>query len=210
MSTHGILVLVRHGESAWNAKGLWTGWIDIPLSQTGKKEADEIGEKLKNIHFDLGFTSVLSRAKQTMDEIKKTIGQSFPITESEKLNERNYGIYTGKNKWELKEKIGEDEFMKLRRSWDYPIEQGESLKNVYERVIPYYKAEILPKLETGQHILIAAHGNSLRALIKYLDNISDDAISSLEMATGEAYLFTFDNKGQVLSKEIIASSGKVS
>ncbi len=206
----GTLVLVRHGQSAWNATGQWTGWTDIPLSDTGEKEAKEVGEKLTDMHFDLGFTSVLIRAKQTMDEIQKASHQTFPVIASDKLNERNYGIYTGKNKWEIKEKLGENEFMKLRRSWDYPIEQGESLKQVYDRVVPYYTTHILPKLEEGKHILIAAHGNSLRALIKYLETIPDDKISEVELATGEAFVFEIDEKGTVVSKREIRTSGKVS
>jgi 2,3-bisphosphoglycerate-dependent phosphoglycerate mutase len=206
----GVLVLVRHGQSQWNAKGLWTGWTDIPLSEEGKKEAADVGNKLTDIHFDQGYTSVLSRAKQTMEEIQKATAQSFPVIASEKLNERNYGVYTGKNKWEIKEKLGEDEFTQLRRSWDYPIEQGESLKQVYERTIPYFKQEILPKLEQGQHILIAAHGNSLRSLIKYLEQIPDDKISEVELATGEALIFEIDQNGRVLSKRSITTSGKVS
>lgn len=206
----GILVLVRHGQSEWNAKGLWTGWTDIPLSEEGKEEARNVGTKLKDIHFDLGFTSVLTRAKQTMDEIQAAIPQTFPLTSSEKLNERNYGIYTGKNKWEIKKKIGDEVFTKLRRSWDFPIEEGESLKQVYERVIPYYNQEILPKLKKGEHILIAAHGNSLRALIKYLETIPDEKISGVELATGEALVYEIDEHGKVVSKKSIKTSEKVS
>lgn len=206
----GILVLVRHGQSEWNAKGLWTGWTNIPLSKAGKKEAAEVGSQLSDIHFDLGYTSVLIRAKQTLEEIQKVLKQSFPIIESDTLNERNYGIYTGKNKWEIKEKMGEEAFLNLRRSWDYPIEQGESLKQVYERVIPYYTAEILPKLEAGKHILISAHGNSLRALIKYVENIPDEEISKVELATGEALVFEIDSKGNVASKKSLKTSGTVS
>lgn len=205
--TNGILVLVRHGQSLWNAKGLWTGWTDISLSEEGKREAQEAGLQLAAIHFDLGYTSVLVRAKQTMDEIQNTLHQSFPIIETEKLNERNYGVFTGKNKWEIEKSLGEETFAKLRRSWDFPIENGESLKDVYARVIPYYKGEILPKLEQGKHILIAAHGNSLRALIKYLDAISDEDISHLEMATGETYVYTIAKDGSVLDKKILNTKG---
>lgn len=206
----GILVLVRHGQSEWNAKGLWTGWTDIPLSKEGIKEAAAVGSQLSDIDFDLGYTSVLIRAKQTLEEIQKQLRQSFPIIETKALNERNYGVYTGKNKWEIKETLGEEEFLKLRRSWDYPIEQGESLKQVYERVIPYYTAEILPKLEKGKHILIAAHGNSLRALLKYLDHVPDDEISKVELATGEAIVYEINTDGSVLSKKEIKTGGTVS
>lgn len=210
INSAGLLVLVRHGQSAWNATGQWTGWTDIPLSEKGRTEAQNIGEKLKTMHFDLGYTSVLIRAKQTMDEIKKVLSQQFPIIESDRLNERNYGVFTGKNKWEVKERMGEEQFLKLRRSWDYPIDQGESLKDVYNRVIPYYKTEILPKLEKGQHILIAAHGNSLRALIKYLDHIPDEEISHLELATGEAVVYEISPTGSVISKKEIKTDGTVS
>jgi 2,3-bisphosphoglycerate-dependent phosphoglycerate mutase len=206
----GTLVLVRHGQSEWNAKGLWTGWTDIPLSEAGKKEAREVGEKLTSLQFNKGYTSNLTRAKQTMEEIQNALHQQFPTIASEKLNERNYGEYTGKNKWEIKEKIGEEEFIKLRRSWDYPIHQGESLKQVYERVIPYYKEEILPKLEKGETILIAAHGNSLRALIKYLDHIPDADIAKVELATGEAVIYEINSDGSIQSKKEIKTSGKVS
>ncbi len=197
------LALVRHGESEWNAKGLWTGWTDIPLSAKGHEEARIAGEALKDIQFDLAYTSVLKRAKETLVDIQKITGQmDLPTTEDKALNERNYGDLTGKNKWEVKEKVGEEEFQKLRRSWDSPPPNGESLKMVYERVLPYYESEILPKLKEGKNIIIAAHGNSLRALIKYLDNISDEEISNLEMATGGIYIYQVDTEGKAISKEI--------
>jgi 2,3-bisphosphoglycerate-dependent phosphoglycerate mutase len=197
------LVLVRHGESEWNAQGLWTGWTDISLSEKGREEAKAAGELLKDINFDLAFTSALKRAKETLTEIQKVTGQmDLPTTEDQALNERDYGDLTGKNKWEVKEKVGEEEFLKLRRSWDYPPPNGESLKMVYERVLPYYEREILPKLKEDKNILIAAHGNSLRALIKYLDNISDEDIPNLELATGGIYVYQIDNEGKVTSKEL--------
>ncbi len=197
------LVLIRHGESEWNAKGLWTGWTDIPLSAKGHEEAKLAGEALKDIQFDLAYTSALKRAKETLVDIQKVTGQmDLPTTEDKVLNERNYGDLTGKNKWEVKEQVGEEAFQKLRRSWDYPPPNGESLKMVYERVLPYYENEILPKLKEGKNIIIAAHGNSLRALIKHLDNISDEEIPNLEMATGGIYIYQIDPEGKVLSKEI--------
>lgn len=207
---HGLLVLVRHGQSEWNAKGLWTGWTDIPLSDEGEKQAFDIGSKLQEFRFDQGYTSKLIRAQETLAQIQKATQQSFPVTQSEKLNERNYGIYTGKNKWEVKEKLGEEAFLKLRRSWDYPIEQGESLKQVYERTIPYYQEEILPQLEEGKHILIAAHGNSLRSIIKYIEHIPDDEISEVELATGEARIYEINGKGEMVSKKSITTTGSVS
>ncbi len=196
-----FLVLVRHGESEWNAKGIWTGWRDIGLSQKGREEARLAGEKIKDIPLDLAFISKLTRAKQTLDEIEKVLGIALPREESQSLNERDYGIFTGKNKFQIQQELGDEKFKKLRRGWDVPIEQGESLKQVYERVLPYYKEEIEPKLKAGKNIIISAHGNSLRALVKYLDNIEDREIPNLEIATGEVYVYNIEN-GHVVSKEI--------
>lgn len=200
------LVLVRHGESEWNAKGLWTGWTDVNLSENGREEAKKAGDLLKDIHFDYAYTSNLKRAQQTLEEINIVTGQkNIPTVADKALNERDYGDMTGKNKWEVKEQIGDEEFQKIRRSWDYPPANGESLKMVYERVIPYYEREILPKLKEGKNVIIAAHGNSLRALIKYLENISDEDIPGLEMATGGVYVYQLDNEGKVTTKEIRAT-----
>lgn len=197
------LILVRHGESEWNKKGLWTGLTDIGLTEKGRAQGRVAGEELKGISLDFAFTSPLIRAKQTLDEIKGVLGIDVPTFEDRSLSERNYGIYTGKNKWEIKEKVGDGQFLKIRRSWDYQIPQGESLKQVYERVIPYYQTNILPKLKEGKNILIVAHGNSLRALTKYLENIRDENISKLEIQVGEADLFEIDTNGNVLSKNIL-------
>lgn len=197
------LVLVRHGKSQWNKDGLWTGWTDIPLAPEGIEEAKKTGEELKNIHFDYAYTSDLIRAKQTLDEILKVIGQeNISITEDPAIKERDYGDYTHKNKWELKEEKGEEEFQKIRRAWDYPPPHGESLKMVSERTVPYYENEILPKLEQGKNVLVSAHGNSLRALVKYLEGISDTDVENLEIGTGEAYVYEIDNAGKVISKEV--------
>lgn len=196
------LILVRHGESEWNAKGLWTGWTDVNLSENGRGEAKKAGEALKDIHFDYAYTSALKRAQQTLQEIQGILGTSLEPTTDEALNERSYGDFTGKNKWEVKEQVGEEEFQKLRRSWDYPPANGESLKMVYERVLPYYQSEIEPKIKEGKNVIIAAHGNSLRALIKYLENISDEEITKLELPTGGLYVYQLDQEGKVTSKEI--------
>ncbi len=200
------LVLVRHGESEWNAKGLWTGWTDVNLSENGREEARKAGEALHDIHFDYAYTSALKRAQQTLQEIQTVLGTNLIATEDKALNERSYGDFTGKNKWEVKEQVGEEEFQRLRRSWDYPPANGESLKMVYERVLPYYQAEIEPKLKEGKNVIIAAHGNSLRALIKHLEGISDEEITKLELATGGLYVYQIDAEGKVTSKEIRGSN----
>jgi 2,3-bisphosphoglycerate-dependent phosphoglycerate mutase len=197
------LILIRHGESEWNMKGLWTGLTNIGLTEKGKTQARLAGEKLKGIKIDFAYTSALLRAKQTLDEIKGVLGIDVPTIENCALNERNYGIYTGKNKWDVQKEVGDEEFLKIRRSWDRVILNGESLKNVYDRVVPYYQSEILPKLVNGKNVLVVAHGNSLRALTKYLDNISDENISKLEILVGEINLYGIDNNGKVLSKKIL-------
>lgn len=200
------LILVRHGKSEWNEKGLWTGFQDVSLAQAGIKEAQDAGAAIKDIHIDLAFTSALKRAQETLDEILKTTGQTdIPIIKDAALNERDYGEMTGKNKWEIKEQYGEEQFLKWRREWNEPIPGGETLKDVYERVVPYYKENILPSLKDGKNVLIAAHGNSLRALVKYLENITDDGVTKLEIATGEVYVYEIDNQGTIIKKEIRAA-----
>lgn len=196
------LVLVRHGKSEWNEKGLWTGWRDVPLAPIGIEEAKRTGEQLRDIQFDFAYTSALIRAQQTLEQILTVTGQQPPVVNNEALNERDYGDYTEKNKWDIQKEVGEEEFQKIRRSWDYPPPNGESLKMVYERALPYYEAEILPKLIDGKNVIIAAHGNSLRALVKHLENISEDDVATLEIGTGEAYVYTIDESGKVTNKEI--------
>ena len=197
------LVLVRHGESVWNAQSLWTGWSDVDLSEKGREEARKAGGLLKDIHFDLAYTSALKRAQQTLEEIKVIIDQTdIPTTADKALNERDYGDLTGKNKWKIKEEYGEEQFQKWRRGWDTPPPNGESLKDVYNRVVPYYEQHILPQLKESKNIIIAAHGNSLRSLVKYLETIPDDQIAELEMPLGQPYIFQIDEQGKVTSKEI--------
>lgn len=198
------LILVRHGESEWNAKGLWTGLTDISLSEKGKEEARIAAQEIQDIPLDMVFTSDLKRAQETADIITHQLATDSPLIKNKALNERDYGELTGKNKWDLKKEFGDEKFTLLRRSFDYPIPGGETLKDVYNRVIPYYKAIIEPKLKAGKNVLIAAHGNSIRALIKYLDQISNENIAHLEVATGEVYVYIIDSDGTVSHKEIRA------
>jgi 2,3-bisphosphoglycerate-dependent phosphoglycerate mutase len=197
------LVLVRHGESEYNAKGVWTGWQNPALTELGKKEAAEAGERLNDIHFDYAFVSALKRAEETLDIILHTLGQAgTPIDINKALNERSYGDYEGKNKWEIKAQVGDEVFQKIRREWDYPVPNGETLKMVFERVVPYYEKEILPKIKENKNVLVAASGNSLRALVKYLESVPDDKIPFLEIATGEVYVYEMDKDGKIINKEI--------
>lgn len=197
------LILVRHGTSDYNAKGLWAGWHDPELNEDGKKDATAAGASIRGLTINAGFISSLKRHKQTLDIILQTLNRTdIPVTVNDALKERNYGDFTGKNKWEVKEQIGEEEFLKLRRSWDYPVPNGESLKQVYERVIPYYESTILPELKEDKNIIVASSGNALRALVKHLENVSDADVPNLEIAPGEVYVYTLDQEGRVIKKEI--------
>lgn len=197
------LILVRHGTSDYNAKGLWAGWHDPQLNEDGKKDAAAAGASIRGLTINGGFISSLKRHKQTLDIILETLNRTdIPVTVNDALKERNYGDFTGKNKWQVKEQIGEEEFLKLRRSWDYPVPNGESLKQVYERVIPYYESTILPELKEDKNIIIASSGNALRALVKHLENVPDSEVANLEIAPGEVYVYTLDQEGRIINKEI--------
>jgi len=197
------LVLVRHGTSEYNEKGLWTGWDNPELNEKGKKDAQEAGEHLKDIHFDHAYISELLRHKQTLEIILNTIKQpNVPVTESNAVKERDYGDYTAKNKWDIEKKVGKAEFLEIRRGWDVPIPNGESLKQVYEREIPYYESTILPQLKAGKNVIIAGSGNNLRALVKYLEDLPDDQIADVQIAPGEVYVYEINKVGEITHKEI--------
>lgn len=197
-NTKGLLVISRHGESEWNVLGKWTGWTDVGLTEKGATDAEEIGRTIpSDIQFDQVYTSVLKRTEETLQGIirglEKPALNELPKTAVQELNERDYGVYTGKNKWEVQQSVDEATFTGLRRGWDFPVEGGENLKQVYERVIPYFEAEILPKLQSGENILLVAHGNSIRALIKYLEDISDEDVADVEMKFGQVLVYRFES-----------------
>ena len=190
------LVLVRHGQSEWNAKNLFTGWKDPKLTDLGIQEAIRAGELLetRNLNFDLMFTSDLFRAQETGRLILEQINQKdIEIIQDQSLNERNYGDLAGLNKDEAREKWGEEQVHIWRRSFDVPPPGGESLKNTAERVLPYFEIKIMPKVKEGLNILIAAHGNSLRALVMELEKISSEEIVKLEIATGDPLTYEYSN-----------------
>ena len=189
-----ILVLVRHGQSEWNKLNLFTGWKDPNLTQQGIAEASQAGEKLKDmsLKFDLMYTSVLQRAQLTGTIILEKLDQlNIPIEKNVNLNERDYGDLTGMNKDQARAEFGEEQVHIWRRSYDVPPPGGESLKNTYDRVVPYFKEKVLAQLESGKNILIAAHGNSLRSLVKYIENISEENILKFEIATGEPLFYEY-------------------
>ncbi len=201
------LVLVRHGESEWNAKGIWTGWTDVDLTEKGRKEAKLAAQLIRNMPIALAFTSDLKRAKETWNIIQQALGlENVRATASAALRERDYGNFDGMYKDEVEKEYGQELFQKWHRGWDYPVPHGETLKQVYERVIPYYKEEILPSLVAGKNVIITAHGNSLRALVKYLDNVSGADIAGLNIPTGGVYVYRLDREGKVIDKEIRQTS----
>jgi len=190
--TKSNLVLIRHGQSEWNKKNLFTGWKDPELTEQGIEEAIQAGNQLKqsNIKFDVMFTSDLFRAQETGRLILEQMNQTDIATiKDQSLNERNYGELAGLNKDDARKKWGEEQVHIWRRSFDVPPPGGESLKNTAERVLPYFESKILPEVIKGKNILIAAHGNSLRALVMKLEDISPDEIVKLEIATGDPLMY---------------------
>lgn len=197
------LILVRHGQSEWNEQNLFTGWKDPGLTELGIKEAKNAGSLIsdKGIQFDEMFTSMLVRAQDTGAIILDSINQqNIPITKNKALNERNYGSLAGLNKDDAKKKWGEEQVHIWRRSFDIPPPEGESLKDTAERVLPYFHEYIMPKVIQGLSILVAAHGNSLRALIMELDLISSEDIVKLEIPTGAPIQYEFNQNGEVVNK----------
>ena len=218
------LILTRHGQSVWNAENRFTGWVDVDLSEKGILEAQKSGQLIKKlkINIDVSYTSYLKRAIKTLTTILQENNLDFKFNTSWEINERHYGSLTGLNKEETKRKIGENQFKEYRRSWSIApppmnadngnqslfsplnanipagmIPLTESLKDTYDRVIPYYEKEIKKKIQENKNVLIAAHGNSLRALCKYLFKISDQDINELEIPTGNPLIVEFDNNLEI-------------
>ena len=221
------LVLLRHGESVWNKENRFTGWTDVDLSENGIIEAENAGKLLKEkgYTFDIAFTSVLKRANRTLDIVLKEMNQNIPVLYSYRLNERHYGALQGLNKDEMRKKYGEEQVHIWRRSYDvrppmltkdderYPgndpkykdltedeLPLTECLKDTLERVLPYYNNEIKKHLENKENVLVVAHGNSLRSIIKYLENISDEDIMSVEIPTGVPYVYELDDNLNIKDK----------
>lgn len=187
------LVIIRHGQSQWNLENRFTGWVDVPLSAQGIEEAKAAGEKLKAYQFDEAYTSDLQRAQHTLQYILEGVGQtSIPVTRNLALNERMYGDLQGLNKADTAAKYGAEQVHIWRRSYDIAPPGGESLKDTADRVIPYLEAEILPKLRAGKNIIIAAHGNSLRALVMYLEGMTPEQILAFEIPTATPRVYELD------------------
>lgn len=202
-----LLVLVRHGQSEWNLKNLFTGWKDPGLTEQGLAEASAAGAKLRDLKltFDMAYTSDLTRAQHTLDLILRELGQEgLETVRDQALNERDYGDLTGMNKDEAREKFGEEQVHVWRRSFDVPPPGGESLKMTAERVLPYYRTEILPQVISGKRVIVAAHGNSLRALVMELEGLTPEQILQRELATGAPIVYRLTDEGGVASVQDLA------
>jgi len=222
------LILIRHGESVWNKENIFTGWVDVELSEKGIKEAKEAGKLLKDYSFDLAYTSYLKRASDTLDIILKELNLNIPIKKAWQLNERFYGALQGKNKDEVKKEFGEEQFKLWRRSYEtrppaitkeyemYPgkdpkykdlkeeeLPLAESLKDTESRVLLYFNKEIIPQIKQGKKIIISAHGNSIRAMVKILENISGEDIANTEIPLGIPLVYELDDDIKVIKKYYI-------
>ena len=206
---HNVLVLVRHGESQWNKLNLFTGWKDPDLSEKGVAEARAAGRLLKanGYRFDIAFTSDLLRAQHTLDLMLEELGQAGLEThKSQKLNERDYGDLSGLNKDESRAKWGSEQVLVWRRSYDIAPPGGESLKDTAARVLPYYEAKIRPEVTAGRNVLVAAHGNSLRALIMRLEGLTGEEIVARELATGVPIVYRLNPDGTMLDRNDLVPS----
>jgi 2,3-bisphosphoglycerate-dependent phosphoglycerate mutase len=198
-----LLVLLRHGQSEWNLKNLFTGWRDVDLTEEGVAEACVAGRKLKaqGIVFDVGFTSALKRAQRTLDLLLEEMGlESIPVFKDQALNERDYGDLAGLNKDDARKKWGDERVHEWRRSYDVAPPGGESLKDTAARVLPYYIQEILPCVMRGERVIVSAHGNSLRALVMVLDRLSPQEILKRELATGVPLIYRLNSDSTVASR----------
>ena len=201
-----LLVLARHGQSEWNLKNLFTGWKDPGLTDLGVEEARTAGRRLKamGVRFDIAFTSDLSRAQRTCKLMLEEIGQpNLETIENQALNERDYGDLSGLNKDDARARWGEEQVHLWRRSYDVPPPGGESLKDTVARVLPYYIREILPRVMGGERVLVAAHGNSLRALVMVLDGLTSETIPGLELATGIPLVYRLKEDTTVADKKVL-------
>ena len=202
-----LLVLVRHGQSEWNLKNLFTGWKDVDLTEAGVAEARAAGRKLKGqgLSFDIAYTSVLKRANRTLDLMLEEMGQKVPIIRDQALNERDYGDLVGMNKDDARKKWGEEQVLIWRRSYDVPPPGGESLKDTVARALPYFVQEILPHVLRGERTLISAHGNSLRALIMVLERLTPEQILKRELGTGVPIVYRLNADSTVASQLDLAA-----
>jgi 2,3-bisphosphoglycerate-dependent phosphoglycerate mutase len=197
------LCLIRHGQSLWNLQNRFTGWIDVPLSERGVEEARRAGELLRDLHFDVAYTSVLSRAEDTLRIILETLGRTMPIIRDQALNERMYGDLQGMNKDDMRRQYGPEQVQIWRRSFDVAPPNGESLKDTAARTLPFFERAIMGDIRQGSNVLVVAHGNSNRSIVMKLDNLSPDEVVTLELATGLPLVYEVLGDGTVVSKRVL-------
>jgi 2,3-bisphosphoglycerate-dependent phosphoglycerate mutase len=201
---HALLVLVRHGQSTWNLENRFTGWTDVPLTKEGERQAAEAADRLQGITFHKAYTSELSRAQDTLDIVLDGLDQKdIPVEKSQKLNERHYGSLQGQNKDKAVELYGKEQVHLWRRSYATRPPDGESLKDTLERAVPYFEQKVLEDVKAGKNVIVSAHGNSLRAIVKALEDLGDEEVVGLKIANGIPYVYEIDQDGKVLSRQIL-------
>ena len=197
----GKLVLIRHGQSQWNLENRFTGWVDVPITPLGAEEAHRAGKRLKGLRFDKAFTSELKRAQETLAILLKEIGrEDLPVEKDKALNERHYGDLQGLDKAETAKKYGDEQVHIWRRSYDVKPPNGESLKDTADRTLPYFHQLILPAAAEGKSVLVAAHGNSLRAIVMHLENLTPEQIMQVNIDTCRPIIYEIGPKGETVSK----------
>ncbi len=197
------LVLVRHGQSLWNLENRFTGWVDVPLTAEGEAEARRAGERLTGMSFDVAYTSTLVRAQETLRLLSETAGLDLPVIRDQALNERHYGDLQGLNKAETAERYGDEQVHIWRRSFATPPPNGEALKHTAERTLPFFERAILGDIKLGKDVLVVAHGNSNRSIVMDLEQISEDEIMGVELATGVPLVYDLATDGTVTGKRTL-------
>ncbi len=204
------LIIVRHHESEWNKTGQWTGIRDRHLTEYGFQKSAEMGLLIKDMQIDAAFASMQVRSIETLSCMLEALNLCHVETvHASALNERDYGDYTGKDKWQMHDLLGEDEWNKVRREWDYPVPHGETLRMVYDRIVPFYLEHIVPLVTNGKNVLMVSHGNAIRALVKYIENIADSEVVNIEMLFGGVLIYEIDEAGHVKSKEVRQTESNV-
>jgi 2,3-bisphosphoglycerate-dependent phosphoglycerate mutase len=201
------LAIVRHGQSLWNLENRFTGWVDVPLTEKGCDEARAAGERLRGTHFDVAYTSRLTRAEHTLELIVEVAGfEGLPVIRDEALNERHYGDLQGLNKADTAAKYGDEQVHIWRRSFATPPPNGEALKDTAARTLPFFDRAIMGDIRQGKDVLVVAHGNSNRSIVMQLDGLDEDEVLALELATGVPLVYELDEDGTVRSRELLTGS----
>ena len=197
------LVLIRHGQSIWNLENRFTGWVDVPLTEVGREEARKAAEQIKHVEFQVAYTSALRRAQDTLEEMLTYLDWDVPVIRDQALNERFYGDLQGLNKDDCRRQYGEEQVKIWRRSYDIPPPNGESLKDTAARTIPFFERCIMGDIRQGKNVLVVAHGNSNRSIVMKLDNLNEQEVIALELATGVPVVYDITAEGQVTSKSTL-------